>query len=220
MSRHAWVAALLCTIGFGCNETGLSVGPPPDPATPPERELDLWGKTPTDWQGCYGGLRGMYYNLTPAHPDVEVLLADERDPDAPAPGPDSVDWFDGKTAFQRYDASTDFGPNWWPVNGGFQDDPQYFAARWVGWLRVTRRGDHDIVVGGSSDVWVKLDDDVVVNISDAEDFETSVRTVNLNTGVYKLDVYYAHRLGETNGFRFRVASEDVIQCYPLYGDGA
>ena len=213
----ASVATLLLGMS-ACNETGLTVKPPPDPADPPDRELDLWGKTPTDWQGCYGGLRGMYWNLTPDHPDVEVVLSD--DTDAPVPVPDNMDWWEGKPTFQRYDASTDFGPNWWPVDGGFADDPQYFAGRWIGWLRVTRRGDHPFVVGGSSDVWVKLDDEIVVDVHDADTFETEVYDINLQTGVYKLDVYYAHRLGETNGFRFRVASDEIIQCYPVYGDGA
>lgn len=204
----------------GCNETGLTRGQLPDPAEPPERELDLWGTPPSDWNNCFTGLRGIYYNLTPDHPHVEARLADQDLPED-VPLLDTLDWWDGDVAFQRYDATQDFGPNWWPVDGGFAGDPQYFAARWVGWLRITRRDQqHDFVVGGSSDLFVKLDDDMLIEMTDVEDFETEVQTHGLATGVYRLDVRYAHRLGETNGFRFRVASEEALICYPEYGDEA
>lgn len=208
-------------LGMGCNETGLTLGPLPDPAEPPERELDLWGTPPTDWNNCYTGLRGIYYNLTPDHPDVERLLTAPDEPEGQPVMLDELDWWEGESAFQRYDASLDFGPNWWPVDGGFQGDPQYFAGRWVGWLRVTRRNeDHDFVVGGASDVFVKLDDEVIIQRNDLTEFETEVERIDLATGVYRLDVRYAHRLGETNGFRFRVASDELLICYPEYGDEA
>mgnify|MGYP002819179770 FL=1 len=218
MRRLALACTALLALG-ACNETGLSRGELPDPADPPERELDLWGTPPSDWQNCYGGLRGIYYNLTPGHPDVETYLDDPMDPEGSVPALDELDWWDGAASFQRYDATTDFGPNWWPVDGGFQGDPQYFAARWVGWLRVTQRNrDHDFVVGAASDMWVKLDDDVLIQMNDNDEFESEVQTHRLETGVYRLDVRYAHRLGETNGFRFRVASDEIIICYPEFGD--
>jgi len=219
--KHAIAIVAAAALGLSaCTETGLTRGRLPDPAEPTERELDLWGTPPSDWNDCYNGLRGIYYNMSDEHPDVEAFLAD-RDPEGELPGVDELDWWDGSATFQRYDATADFGPNWWPVDGGFSGDPQYFAARWVGWLRVTRRNqDHDFVVGAASDMWVKLDDDVLVQMNDVEDFETEVQTHRLDSGVYRLDIRYAHRLGQQNGFRFRVASEDVIICYPEFGDEA
>jgi hypothetical protein len=207
--------ALLLTLGVasGCFETGLSRGRLPDPADPPERELDLWGQAPTDWQGCFRGMRGLYYNLTPEHADVEPDLDDT---DAGTLSLDELDWWSGPVAFQRYDGTTDFGGNWWPVDGGFQDDPKHFAARWVGWFRVTKRAQHSFVVGGSTDLFLALNEELVIQRRDRPDFETETVQVELNTGVYQVDLRYAHRFGEQGGFRFRVASPDILSCYPDY----
>ena len=221
LARVLTAGALLALLpsGTACNETGLTRGRLPDPAEPPERELDLWGTPPSNWNDCYTGLRGIYYNLTPSHPDVEALLADRDDLGEDGLTLDDLDWWDGEASFQRYDATQDFGPNWWPVDGGFEGDPQYFAVRWVGWFRVTERNrDHDFVVGGASDLWVKLGDEVLIERTDLDAFETEVETHRLDPGVYRLDVRYAHRIGATNGFRFRVASDSVRICYPEYGD--
>jgi hypothetical protein len=205
---------VLVYVGCGI-DTGLTRGKLPDPAPPPGRVFDLWGKPPTDWQNCYHGLHGMYYNLTPDHPDVEVDPASPDDTDAPQMT--DLDWWDGEPSFQRYDGNLDFGANWWPVDTGFAGDPQYFAARWVGWVRVTQRnGEHNVVMGATNDAWLALNDEIRVEILDNDDFETSVAPVGLSSGVYRLDLRYAHRRGLTNGFRFRIASDDVIVCYPEY----
>lgn len=222
---NAWfrVSALAVLAGVpqvACNSTNVRRRPPPDPADPPERVLDLWGTPPTDWQNCYRGMRGLYYNHTADHEDFDPEWLSDTDTDFVPDDRvlDELDWWDGDLAFQRYDGTTDFGPNWWPVDGGFAGDPQLFAGRWVGWLRVTRRGDQEFVFGASTDAFIKIGDDVVAEIRDSDDFITDTVSVNLNTGVYRLDVRYAHRYGETNGFRFRVASEDAQLCYPEFGD--
>jgi hypothetical protein len=213
------VLALLALAG--CSETRVRRGELPDPADPPERELDLWGTPPSSWQDCFGGLRGLYYNLTPDHPDVgpEALEpVEESDTDLPPDGLDAMDWWEGELAFQRYDGTTDFGPNWWPVDGGFAGDPQHFAVRWVGWLRVTDRGQHDVVVGASTDLLFRLGDETLIERRGVDDFETETVTLDLDTGVYRLDLRYAHRHGLRNGMRFRVASDDILICYPEFGD--
>lgn len=213
-------ALLVVVLGLvGCSEIGIGRGNLPDPADPPERELDLWGTPPSDWNGCYTGLRGIYYNLGEDHPDVEIEPTDPPDTDPPLDVTE-LDWWTPPASFQRYDATTDFGGNWWPVDEGFGDDPQYFSGRWIGWLRVTRRGNHDFVLGAATDGFIMLNDEVVAEIRDSDEFDSDVVTLNLQTGVYRLDLRYAHRQGETNGFRFRVASPDILQCYPEYGDEA
>lgn len=219
MSRsRAW---LLLGV-WACGDIGLNLPPPPPPAEPPVRELDLWGTPPTDWRDCYPGLRGIYYNLAEDHPDVERLVGDDPvDTDSPPLTMLDRDWWSGDLAFQRYDRSQDFGPNWWPVDGGFSGDPKYFAARWVGWLRVTRRDAlHEFVVGGASDVAVILDGELLIERTDLTEFETTVEQHDLTPGVRRLDIRYAHRLGSTNGFRFRTVSEELLICYPEFGDPA
>lgn len=208
-----------------CGETSLRGNPRPPPADPPPRALDLWGTPPTDWQGCFTGTRGLYYNLTD-HPDIERPLADRPLPepqdgeDEPEPLdlPGDLDWWDGALSFERYDAATDFGPGWWPVDEGFTDDPLYYAVRWVGWVRITRRGRHEMLLGATSDAWVMLNGEVVAEVTDAESFEPQPFTVDLNTGVYRLDVRYAHRLGSASGFRLRMVRDGLLTCYPEYGD--
>jgi hypothetical protein len=208
----------LCIVLFliGCSEVVLRRPPPPTPAEPPERALDLWGTPPSDWQSCFPGFRGLYFNLH-GHDDIERPLADLDLEDSPTL-PQDLDWWDGPLVFERYDASTDFGPSWWPVDQNFVDDPYYYAVRWIGWVRVTRRGDHDIVLGAASDAWVMLNDTVIAEVSDRESFSTETLRINLNTGVYKLDVRYVYRLGSASGFRLRFATNGLVTCYPEYGD--
>jgi len=216
--RVAIATALL----LACGETGITVRNPPSPADPPERALDLWGTPPTDWQGCFPGFRGLYYNLA-GHPDIERPLAEHPglipdDASDPLALPQDLDWWGGPLSFERYDASLDFGPSWWPVNESFADDPLYYAVRWIGWIRVTRRGDHELVLGAATDAWILLNGNIAAEVTDREAFETEPLTLNLNTGVYRVDVRYAHRLGSASGFRLRFARDGLITCYPEYGD--
>ena len=203
-----------------CSEIGLRPPPPPTPAEPPERALDLWGTPPSDWQGCFPGFRGLYYNLTD-HADLERPLADRPPPEDGEPPlalPGDLDWWDGPLSFERYDATTDFGPSWWPVDEDFADDPLYYAVRWVGWVRITRRGAHELVFGASSDAWILLNGDVVAEVTDNAQFDAQAVTLDLNTGVYRLDVRYAHRLGSASGFRLRFVRDGLLTCFPEYGD--
>lgn len=222
--RSALLPALILLTA--CGETSIRRQPPPPVADPPERALDLWGTPPSDWQRCFPGFRGLYTNLHPDHPDIERLLADRPEPppqgdDSDSASPDlpfELDWWDPPLAFERYDSSTDFGPGWWPVDQGFEDDPLYFSARWIGWLRITRRGDHELVLGAASDAWVILNDQVVAEVTDSELFEPQAFTLDLATGVYRLEIRYAQRLGSRSGFRLRFARDGLLTCYPEYGD--
>jgi hypothetical protein len=219
--RSAPATALAVALSLtACSEVGFRPPARPPPADPPDRPLDLWGTPPSDWQGCFPGFRGLYYNLS-GHPDVERPLSERPEPADGEPAlalPDDLDWWDGPLSFERYDPSADFGPSWWPVDESFSDDPLYYAVRWIGWVRVTRRGDHDIVLGAATDAWVLLNGDVVASTVDQDAFEPEARTLNLNTGVYRLDVRFAHRLGSASGFRLRFAREGLLTCFPEYGD--
>ncbi|TVQ92513.1 MAG: hypothetical protein EA397_06805 [Deltaproteobacteria bacterium] len=224
-------STLLLSVWFlwACGETGIRRQPLPPVADPPERALDLWGTPPSDWNNCFPGFRGLYTNLHLDHPDVERPLA-ERPPEPSQPTDDSdveppelelpfdLDWWDPPLAFERYDASTDFGPGWWPVDEGFEDDPLYYGVRWIGWLRITRRGQHEFVLGAASDAWVMVNDRVIAELTDREAFEPESLSVHFETGVYRLEVRYAQRLGSRSGFRLRWVRDGLRTCYPEYGD--
>lgn len=199
---------LLVSVLVACNEYSVVPPSPPPPAAPPGSQEDVFGSPPADWEDCYRGMEGLYFNLLPDHPDVE---SEE------IPVLEDVDWWsDEYLAYRRYDASTDFGANWWPVEEGMPDDPRYFAVRWVGWLRVFRSGSQLAVLGASTDAWVLVDDAVVAQRVASEAFETDTFTLDMNTGVYRVDLRFAHRAGLESGFRFRFATEDVAVCAPTY----
>jgi len=192
----------------------LEVQEPDPPVDPPGYVDDIFGDPPDDWNNCYGGFLGIYHNLTASHPDVEV--AEGVDPMAV----DELDWWDTSyQVFQRYDGSMEFGTNWWPVDDGLGNDPAYFSVRWVGWLRVVRSGTYDAVIGATTDSWLLLNGDPVVEVVNASEFETNVYPLTLDPGVYQVDVRYAHRRGVESGFRFRmVDSSDLLMCYPNYSE--
>jgi len=195
----------------GCQEYILKEAPPPPPIDPPDLETDIFGDPPGDWDNCYNGFLGLYSNLENDHADVEPEEGHEVAPYG------ELDWWDtDRRAFQRYDGSLNFGPNWWPVDGGFVDDPAYFAVRWVGWMRVKKKVDHDFIMGASTDAVFLLNDEPLIEIKNASDFDTAIYTYEINTGVYPVDIRYAHRFGNSNGFRFRALSEHLTLCYPDY----
>lgn len=206
MTRFGLVLLLLT----GCPETTLKPFKPPIPVDPPDLESDIFGEPPSDWENCYNGFLGLYSNLPNDHVDIEPV---ELEPVSI----ETLDWWSPEyRAFQRYDGSLDFGPNWWPVDSGLVDDPSYFGVRWVGWMRVTKKADHDFVIGASTDAWMLLNDELLVAIEGNDSFETHTYTHEIKPGKYKVDIRYAHRFGAENGFRFRAHSEHLVLCYPDY----
>ena len=195
----------------GCSETTLVPFKPPLPDTEPEYDADLFGEPPDDWENCYRGFLGFYSNLPDDHADVLPVEDYER------PEFETLDWWNAeRNAFQRYDGSLDFGPNWWPVDTGLVADPAYFAVRWIGWMRITKKITHEFIVAGSTDVWVLSEGQPLVSIEGSEAFETETYEHEIPPGKYRVDIRYAHRFGEDNGFRFRAHSEHLYFCYPNY----
>lgn len=213
----ALAPVILALVGLcACQDYTIARLPPPPVAEPPPELVDLWGSPPTDWDDCHRGLRGHYYNLEADHPDVEVVLTGDADDDGP-PNLDELDWWDEDGfVFSRFDASLEHGDGWWPVDEDAPDDPAYFAVRWVGWLRVTRRTDVPVVLGATSDAWVLAKDELLADVRDADALDVHTHTPRLQPGVYPLDVRYAHRLGDAAGLRMRIASEHAVVCAPEY----
>jgi hypothetical protein len=209
------LAPLLLTLLAACSEYGVKRPDPAAPADPPGVDPDADFGKPPDWNDCYAGFYGQYYNLPVDHPDVEP------DEDAQVPGdPDTLDWWSPeRLAFRRFDGTLDFGSNWWPVDEGLEGDPLYFAARWTGWMRAWSGTTVTVTLGSVNDSWVLADKSVVVtNVGDTE-FEPATERFDLAAGQYPFDVRFAQRAGEESAFRFRVLGGDVSICYPDFSDG-
>lgn len=180
------------------------------PAQPPGVDPDEFG-APPDWKDCFGGLRGIYSNLPVGHPDVEPPEGAE-----PPDDPRGLDWWD-RVAFERYDPTLDFGPHWFPVDEGLAGDPDYFAVRWLGWIRVWSNTRLEAVLGSADDAWILIDGETVVARPGVRDFAPEAVEVPVRTGQHPFEIRFAHRSGDS-GFRFRVTGGDVTLCHPVYGE--
>jgi hypothetical protein len=193
-----------------CSDYVVNQAPPPPPADPPGEEIDAQGEPPSDWNNCGSGHYGLYFNLPADHPDVEP------DTDAPPVNSHEVDWYTTDyLAFSRYDPSIDWGANWWPVDSGLEDDPQYFAVQWTSWLRVWSGGTLEFVVGAEDDVFVEIDGEVKYQRQGAIYDPQTVR-IDMPGGQFPVRIRYAHVHGSSDGFRFRLSSGDAKICWPSF----
>ena len=127
--------------------------------------------------------------------------------------PDDVDWWnDDWFSFERFDASADHGPNWWPVDDEFEDDPSYYSVQFTAWLRVFSGGTVQFAMGSSDDSWLLLNEEVIIDRSGVQDFHIEVIDVELSSGQYALELLYAHRSG-ASGLSFRAVGEDMKICF-------
>lgn len=205
MSPLLFIGLMACQ-----GEYSLVTPPPVPPAEPPGKEEGDLGDPP-DWQDCFEGFHGEYYNLSIDDPWVEPRPAEGTPPTEP----DAFDyWTD--PSFQQFDASLDMGTGWWPVDEGLEGDPAYFAVRWRGWIRAWSNTDLELAFGASGDAWVYIDDQLVVSRPDQPLFDPEAIAIDLDAGQYPIEVLYAHRKGDS-GFRFRVTGGDVTICYPDWG---
>ena len=197
------VAALL-----GCGDLAIRRTPPPPPAEPPAPGDDGTG-SPPDWTGCETAWLGQYYNLDPSDPAVD-------DPEAVLTL-DDLSWWDAeRLAFQSMDTSLDFGTAWWPVDDGLEDDPALFAVRWTAWIRAWSDTNLQIALGAASDAWVLIGGEVVASIEGSEAFEPELVELDRDSGQARIEVRFAHRLGDEDGMLFRVAGGDVTICAPEF----
>ena len=191
---------------LGCSDFGVTVQNNVPIAEPPGSDDEDYGDAP-DWSDCDPGYLSRYYNLPWDHPDVEP--SDEEGPEHP----DDVDWWDDDWfSFERFDASADHGPNWWPVDDGFADDPAYYTVKLTAWLRVFSGGTMQFVMGNSDDAWLLLNDEVVIDGSGVQDFHAGVIELELSSGQYALELLYAHRSG-SSGLSFRAVGDDMKICF-------
>ena len=196
---------------LACQEYTIYEPPEVPPAEPPGLPEQGFGDPP-NWNDCLEGWHGRYNNLTVDHPDVNPA------PDAPIPtDPDALDWWDDLT-YDQFEPGLDFGTNWWPVDEGLKEDPSYFAAHWVAWLRAWDDTTLEFTLGSSDDSWVILNNDIIAELPGVHGFDQQTWAVDVDSGQYPITIRYAHRQAGS-GFRFRVISGDVSLCYPDFGTG-
>jgi hypothetical protein len=183
------------------------------PAEPPGDKEDDVGEPP-DWQNCYQGWRGVYYNLT-VHDDYVDPRPDE--PLAPT-DPAELDWWDNPR-FEKYDPTLDFGQNWWPVDEGLEEDPKYFAVYWHAWIRAWSGTTLSFSLGSADDSWVYVNGQPIASRPGIQEFVREPYEVYLEAGQYPIEVWFAHRASDASGFSFRVLQGDASICYPDFEAG-
>jgi hypothetical protein len=184
----------------------------PPVAQPPGKDDDPEGEPP-DWQNCLQGWRGKYSNLPAGHRYVTPRRVDEPMPTDPL----VLDLWDSPE-FEQFDASLDFGQNWWPVDEGLEEDPKYFAVYWQAWIRAWSGTTFSFLLGSSDDSWVYVNGAPIAGLPGIQEFERTRFDVYLEAGQYPIEVYYAHRASELSAMSFRVLGGDVSLCYPAWDD--
>lgn len=205
--------ALAATLG-GCGRDIQFVPPEKQPvAEPPGKDDDPEGEPP-DWQNCTLGWRGKYSNLAVGNKWVTPRRNDEPMPTDPL----VLDLWDSPE-FEQYDASLDFGQNFWPVDEGLEDDPKYFAVYWQAWIRAWSGTTFSFLLGSADDSWVLVNGREIASLPGIpETFERTRFDVNLEAGQYPIEVFYAHRASEISAMSFRVLGGDVSICYPEWAN--
>ena len=201
---------MIALLLLSCSEFRVDFTDTIDPVDPPGDNWNPQGDVP-DWDDCLHGFEGMYFNHNINHEDIEP----EFEP-YPQEDPLRLDWWDDQyQAFHHFDATLDFGTNWWPVDEDFENDPQYFSVKWHAWIRINEAGSIDFVIGAADDIWIIINDEVVYEDAGIKDFSSGIISIPLEAGQFPIEVLYAHRSGD-NGLRFRLVDENATICYPEY----
>lgn len=193
----------------GCIENTISTIPLPPVATPPPPPTDGRGDPP-NWNDCGSGFVARYTNLTVDHPFVEPDPLEEP----PEILFEELDWWDDPS-YEDFTPTLNLGANWWPLDEGLEGDPAYFAVHWTGWLRAWDDTTMTYTLGSSDDVWIFVGDELIHEAPGIKPYAPENFSVSLEAGQYPMDVYFAHRSGGS-GFRFRILSGDVSQCYAAF----
>lgn len=203
-------------IGIGMAGAGCTGGTyieqiTPTPISTPYPIEDPDGQAP-DWTSCQEGYEAFYYNLPSTHADVE--------PEAtlsPGAMPELFDWWDESYwVYSRYEASTDFGVGWYPVDSGYAGDPDYFAVKLSAWFRVkTNNTPVTFRVGAATDVWIEAGEERVA-FPGPRAFEVVTETRTFAANQYPLTVWFASRVKGESGLILSISGQDVRVCYPQY----
>jgi len=174
---------LLIVLATGCADSALrSVAQSEDPSPPVSAE-DPHG-APPDWGDCDQAFLGDYENRV---------------------GDTSV------PAFSRWDATLDFGADWWPVDDGLAGDPADFAVTWRAWLRAWTDTSWEIGFGAASSGSLLIDDAVVAS-TEGGGFEPALVTVPVDAGQHRIEVRFVHAGDGTSALSLRTVGGDLSIC--------
>ena len=209
MSRAAAGLALGLTVAVGCQKD-YRVGLQEEDKVPvAQPDSGVIGDDAPDWADCTRGWRGQYFNHQETHPDFGATSPTEAPFD-----PGLVDWWDDSyAAFERYDATLDLGPGFWPVDQGFPDDPEYFAVRWTAWIYVKAAGPATVYATASTDLWLEVDGLPVGRVNSGGEAVSDAIGLDLPLGQSPVTVYFAHRRGDS-AVALRFVGEELHLCYP------
>lgn len=212
LGRGSAPRALLLLASAGCQKD-YRVGLQEEDKVPvAQPDSGVIGDDAPDWADCTRGWRGQYYNHLDEHPDFGELS-----PTEPPFDPGLVDWWDpAYGAFERYDATLDIGPGFWPVDQGFPDDPAYFAVRWTAWVYVDEVGPVTAYATASTDLWVEVGEQPVAQLHSAGEATSEAIALELPLGQSPVTVYFAQRRGESV-VALRFVGEGAHFCYPDFG---
>lgn len=207
--RPAWAWIAVAAAGLGCQKD-YRVGLQEEDKVPvAQPDSGAVGEDAPDWADCTRGWRGQYFNHLEGHADFGELS-----PTEPPFDPGLVDWWDeGYAAFERYDATLDIGPGFWPVDQGFPDDPAYFAVRWTAWVYVEEAGPVTAYATASTDLWVEVDGQPVAQLHGDGEAASDTIDLDLPLGQSPVTVYFAQRRGDS-AVALRFVGEGANFCYP------
>lgn len=209
-ARALALTALLVGCG-GQDATVTFKDEPVEPVQQPPVDDDGDEGGAPDWNDCATGYLGTFYNLPHDHPDVEPDVWEEPDFD-----PDLHPWWEPTDqVYEEFSASLERGSNWWPVDDGLEDDPQYWSARFNAWIRVHDDQPVELSLGASSDVWVIVDGRVVARHHTEDELEVGIQSLELGAGQYPIEVRFAHRFGDS-ALRLRFVSDNAVVCFAEY----
>ena len=157
------------------------------------------------------GYYGLYYNLTPAHPDMQIDISNSTW----AKVGRENDWYDSKYfSFNRIDGNLQFGSRFFPLNENLPGDPNHFAINWRGIINVPQDGSYTYFVASDDDSWTLIDDQLTSSLDGLHAVKKEDKTIQLSAGYHKLEIYYADRRGAGADFSFKPDSRLKISPLP------